>query len=207
MKSVIIFDYDGVLVDSNAFHKEALFKVSKKLKIPFTDAMHNKFFVGASLKEGSENYLSHIGKLDLLNNFIEGKRSYDAEYKSSTEVIPHSLEFVNQVKKTHTLAICSGARRILVDAYIEKFDLDGVFKSIVTADVVTKSKPDPESYIKVLRELNISQTEAISIEDSVSGIRSALAAGIFTVAITTTHDASELEIADRVVDNFSDILN
>ena len=117
------------------------------------------------------------------------------------------MEFVKQVKETHTLAICSGARRILVDAYLDKFDLHGVFKSIVPADDVNKSKPDPESYIKMLKELDISQTEAIAIEDSLSGIRSAMAAGIFTVAITTTHKANDLKIADKVVDNFSEIIS
>lgn len=171
----------------------------------FTEEDHVNYFIGASLNEGTENYLKSLNKLEVSDEFITSKKSYDKEYKSIIEPIPGSLECVKNLKSKYKLAICSGARSVLVDPYIEKFNLQNTFATIVTSDDVSKSKPDPESYIKTLQQLDISNTDAIAIEDSISGIRSATSAGIYTIAITTTHTKEEIKEANLVVNDFTSL--
>ena len=76
---------------------------------------------------------------------------------------------------------------------------------IITGEDITKGKPDPEPYCKTIKKLNIKAREAIAIEDSVNGMRSALDAGCYCIAITNTFSAKELKGADLIVNNISEI--
>ena len=79
------------------------------------------------------------------------------------------------------------------------------FKIVLTAEDITKGKPDPEIYIKSADGLHINPQECLVFEDAISGIRAARAAGMKVVGIATTHSNEELNLADTVVDNFKGV--
>lgn len=205
MIKAVIFDYDGVLVDSNSFNKQALRNAAEELGLKYTDSDHQKYIVGFSLKEGSENYLGDLGKKSLIKQFIELKKSQDPTYKKTIMPISESIKLIKQLRNSYQLAICSGSRKILVDAYISKFDLAKTFKVIVTSDDVKKSKPDPESYLLTLKKLGLKSNEVVATEDSRNGILSAKAAGCFCIAITTTQNKKGFTDADKITDSFEKV--
>lgn len=204
---VIIFDYDGVLVDSNTFHFQALQKTASEYNLPFTPQDHQQYFVGSSLIDGARQYLKAQQSEDKFDQFIQAKKQYDIHYKEVIEPIPGSLKFIQQVNHSHQLAVCSGSRKNLVQDYLKKFNLTQTFASIVTTEDVNFSKPNPESYLLVLKSLSISASQILAIEDSPSGIQSAIRAGIDVIGITTTHSKRVLSDSTFIVHDFDSIQN
>lgn len=202
---VIIFDFDGVMADSHAFHAYALGQAAKHLNLPFSSKDHEQFFVGKSLIQGTEEYLDYYSQSENFDQFINLKKSFDSKYSKIIQPITGVLPFISQFEVNFPLAICSGARRILVDQFLNKYSLNHRFEVIVTVDDVAKSKPDPESYHLVLEQLQLPANQVIAIEDSPPGIESATAAGIATLGITTTHESSDLKKAAWTVDSFKAI--
>jgi beta-phosphoglucomutase-like phosphatase (HAD superfamily) len=90
------------------------------------------------------------------------------------------------------------------------FILDGLnirhfFKQVVTAEEIAHGKPNPEIYLLAAQKLAVTPQNCIAFEDSLSGIKSAQAAGLKVIGITTTHSAEELRIADKIVHSFTEV--
>lgn len=217
MLRAIIFDFDGVLVDSEKLHLQAFNSVLSRFKIEISTQEYYDRFLGLSDRELLEVINNREKNLALTHNQFKQLLLAKAEaFKNLTlaqaEVIAGVPEFLKMLADNKIpLAICSGALLPEIEMLLKGANLRQYFDVIVSAEQVKKGKPDPEGFIlalKLLNEKSSSQVEpqnCIVIEDSRWGLEAAKYAGMHTVAITNSYPAEQLNPADKIVSNLSEL--
>lgn len=206
----IIFDLDGVIVTTDDYHYAAWKKLADNENIYFDREINNRLR-GVSRLESLNIILEKADKFysDQEKNILvyEKNKMYRDSLKklSSKDVIPGILELLDFAKsKNLFLAIGSSSRN--AKYILEKIKLDKAFDVIIDGNCISKSKPDPEVFSKACKELNLDPKDCIVIEDAISGIEAAKAAGTIAVAISS---ATESELADyrlNSIKDFKDLL-
>lgn len=212
MLRAVIFDFDGVIADSELLHYKALNAVFNLHGVDISKEVHWQKYLGYTDLENIEA-VNRDCNMHLSNSQIAAlmhrKAEIFAELVSQEDpIIPGVTEFVSMlVKHNIRRAICSGALHIDIQQMLSGSELKKAFEIIVAADDVSKGKPDPEGYWLAIEKLNKDETdpirpsECIVIEDSHWGLAAAAAAGMHTIAVTNTYSKEELiEKADKVVD-------
>ena len=206
MIKLVIFDMDGVLVDS----EKVTAKASK-------DALA-KWGVNASLTDfieyagmGDDKFVGCVAEKYGVKYDVEMKeemyRIYCERSKTDVFVYDWSKPIIETLGKKYTLALASAADLPKVKANIDCIGVDtSVFKALITGSDVEKKKPDPTIFLKAAEKAGIAPENAVVFEDAVSGVMAAKAAGMTAIAVTTTFDEETLKNAgaDFVVDNLSD---
>ncbi|WP_431292962.1 HAD family hydrolase [Pedobacter sp. P26] len=142
-----------------------------------------------------------------LASFIDRREkiTFDGFRTTDIELMPYALEFVQfAYEKGLTLAVVTASPKIDVEAVFERNGLAKYFSLFITRTDVSKSKPDPESYNLCVERLGIAKEECIVFEDTLNGVKSALAAGITCYAIQNNVRAHQkLKIADELFLSFA----
>ena len=134
--------------------------------------------------------------------------AFEALTRATGELaLPGSVELVDAAKAAGLkVAIASGATRADIDLMLWLLDRADAFEAIVTADDVERSKPDPASYANAAAAIGVEPSQCLASEDTRAGLKSATAAGLRTLAITTSHEADELEgDAERVIPTLANV--
>jgi len=217
MLKAVIFDFDGVLVDSEKLHLAAFNKVLSRLKIEISTQEYYEEFLGLSDRELLETVNNRGKNLALTDRQFKQLLQAKAEaFKqlASTQVpvIEGVPEFIKMLSANKIpLAICSGALLDEIELLLKGANLRNYFDCIVSAEQVKKGKPDPEGFSLALKLLNdkthqeIKPQDCIVIEDSHWGLEAAKNAGMHTIAITNSYPADQLKPADRIVANLSEL--
>lgn len=208
MKSsfAFIFDMDGVLIDSNPFHKIALQQFCKKYGYVLTESELREKIYGRTNKDWIINIFGNIGEEKISAYADEKETLYRELYANSIAPVKGVLAFLEKLDEGNIpRAIGTSAQRANVDFTLSKTKMEKYFKVILDDAFVTRSKPDPEVYLKAAAALGLPNKNCVVIEDSLSGVKSGKAAGSKVIAITTTHTAEELAEADLIIDDFTDL--
>src|SRR5687767_517013 len=112
------------------------------------------------------------------------------------EPYPGVVEFIKDLATRHPLALVTSSLPSEAKTVLRAFDITGCFQATVTADDITKGKPDPEGYLKGAAALNVDPKDCVVIEDAPSGVRAAKAAGMQCQVVTNTHTKDGLAGAD-----------
>ncbi len=216
MLGAVIFDFDGVITDSEILHLRA-----------FNSALAQHGFE-ISRRDYYQDYLG-LNDLDLLDLLVkkglldvsgerigelarQKKEVFEELARSEGSIIEGVGEFLEMLReKRIPMAICSGALLAEIELILEKAGLRNFFEVIVSAEQVAKGKPHPDGFVLTLHKLNLGQDEPIAasrcvvIEDSHWGLEAAKAAGMHTVAITNSYDAEQLAMADRIVGHLREL--
>ena len=217
MLKAVIFDFDGVLVDSEKLHLQAFNKVLSRFKIEISTQEYYEKFLGLSDREllevinnrGKNLALTHNQFKQLLQSKAEAFKNIATTGAPVIAGVPEFLKMLadNQIP----MAICSGALLPEIEILLKGANLREYFDVIVSAEQVKKSKPDPEGFILALELLNkklftpIEPSDCIVIEDSHWGLEAAKKAGMHPVAVTNSYSADQLKPADKVVGNLSEL--
>lgn len=211
MEYGLIFDMDGVVIDSNPYHKTAWENFLRKKGIPFDDQF---FFNVLSGRTGPTSMKIIFGD-DLsetnLNEYLdEVDQGFQNILRQTEEVKPIAglYEFLDSVPGNgHRLALATSAPPFNIELGLEKLKLEGVFEVIVGKVDVVHGKPDPEVYLTTVERLGLPIEQCIVFEDSIVGIQSARKAGIHVVGIASGHSKEELleEGVSLVVNDFTDL--
>ncbi|MFZ0391359.1 MAG: HAD family phosphatase [Calditrichia bacterium] len=206
-KFAVIFDMDGVIVDSNPYHKKAIRHFNKKYDISLSDhELENKVF-----GRTNESWLREVFGKDLsdkrLKELEEEKESYFREiFAADIKPLPGLLPFLRSLQEAGIpAAVASSAPEKNVSFTLERTGSVKYFKLIVNGDSVTHSKPHPEIYLKTAGKLNMAPEHCIVFEDSLSGVQSAKRANCRVIGITTTHSKEDLKEADKTIADFHEI--
>lgn len=200
MTEAVLFDFNGVLVDDEAQHCEALQRVLADEGITLTREQYFAQYLGLDDRTGfAEAYRRANRTLttELMEHLVVLKsRVYLQMVTASLRLIPGAREFVSDAGKTLRLGIVSGALRREIDHALGATGLAGRFEVIIAAGDVPRCKPDPAAYLAAHQAFDrrrpIAAENCVVIEDSLHGLAAARAAGMPCVMLTTSHSAQTL---------------
>lgn len=202
----ILFDFDGVVVQSEDVYDRATSKLGDlygvKIPGPFFEAnrgiaealFYKRFKSTFELRVDNEE-LQEIGRKILWN-----------EFSNSVHYTPGFQQFFAKIrKKVSLVGLVTATPRPLLDEIFQNSNLSVGFDCITTSSDVERNKPAPDPYLKTCELLEIDPAQALVIEDSPTGLRSATTAGCQTVGITTSCGEESLKEANFVVDSFGEL--
>ncbi|MDY7394459.1 beta-phosphoglucomutase [Aureibaculum sp. 2210JD6-5] len=195
-KKAIIFDLDGVIVDTAKYHYLAWKNLANELGFDFTETQ-NELLKGVSRVKSLE-ILLEIGKVNLSQDkkdklLIEKNKEYLEEVNQMTddEVLPGILELLNFLDKSN-IKYALGSASKNAPLILKKVGLYNRFAAIVDGNDVIKAKPDPEVFLIAAKKLNADPKDCIVFEDAIAGVQAANAAGMISIGIgekETLHEA------------------
>jgi len=202
----IVFDFDGVVVDSEPLYEKAEKKLFAKYHIfpreeiwkrikglsekIFLILLHDEYGIDVSVEElqvYSRQYLREVFARDL-------------------KYVPGFVEFFEWVKPRYKNGLVTSTSRDLLDWIFRHTAIRNDFQEIVTVDDTPNGKPHPEPYLLIAHRLGVQPGEMLVIEDSINGIESARAAGAFTIGFTTTLTKEDLSLANLHAQNYAEVI-
>jgi beta-phosphoglucomutase len=204
----IVFDFDGVLADTEPLHLRAYQDVLSPLGLTLTREEYYTRYLGFD-DEGVFTALAaaHGFELDRarLDSLITEKgRVYDAFVAAGDVLYPGATSCVTAMAGAFPLGIASGALRHEIETILRAAGLARHFRFIVASGETPESKPAPDPYRRAAELHGLNPSECLAIEDSVWGIESAKAAGLSCVGITHTYPRDQLSPADAIVDSLAE---
>ena len=213
----VIFDFDGVIVDTEPIHHAAFQRTLEPFGLHFTWQEYVETYIGFDDRDAFRHAFSAKSRAlsqEILFQLIDRKASVFKEViRSGVTAYPGVVELIRLLDtKKIPLAICSGALRSDIDPILAMLNIADLFKVIVTADDVAASKPNPECYELAFQKLlqahnnSFSKVATLAIEDTPAGISAAKAAGLKVCAVTNSYPAATLEQATFVVDSLASFI-
>jgi beta-phosphoglucomutase len=216
MLQAVIFDFDGVITDSEILHFRAFNKVLARHGLELTKREYYSKYLGLSDVDCYHTLIAEgrlaVGKSHVKALVQEKTHIFEELARTDGKIIEGVREFLDLLaaEKVRT-AICSGALRAEIELILEDANLRGFFEVIVSAEEVKRGKPHPDGFLLTLKRLNaggvtrIAPQQCVVIEDSHWGLKAAQAAGMQTVAVTNTYEAKQLAGAGKIVARLSDL--
>lgn len=208
--SAVIFDFDGVVIDSHDAHGRSWFALAGELG---HDLSHETFV--STFGQRNESILPFLGwanegdgeRIQLLGDRKESLYR-DILRAEGIEPLPGVVALLNDLKANGIpCAIGTSTPRANVECVLEITGLAGYFADIAASEDVSRGKPDPEVFLKAAAKLGADPAACVVIEDAQVGLRAAKAAGMKALGVTTTHPAESLapETPDRIVASLEEV--
>jgi HAD superfamily hydrolase (TIGR01509 family) len=202
----IIFDMDGVIVDSEPRHERAFLDVVReigcgdKLDLRFAD------YIGRSDKDLWVDFIAKHKPPQRLAELLALKRQRTIEILRREQPLFDGVpRLVEKLAARYALALASGSDRAVVEEVLQFKDLGRFFSAVVSGSEVQHGKPAPDIFLRTAELLEVPPQCCCVIEDSKPGIAAGLAAGMAVIAIANTHPAGELIHATHVVRTYQEI--
>jgi HAD superfamily hydrolase (TIGR01509 family) len=203
----VIFDMDGVLIDSEPLHFVALSGVLAAAGHTYTRA-ENEQFIGTTSEAMFSTLIAVYG---LPGTVVDYESGYDAALlRILQQPHPPAPGVVALVERLRQLAVrvgvASSSRRLWVDATLQSLCLATTFEVVVAGDDVERGKPDPAIYLLAAQRLGVAPGRCLAIEDSPNGVQSARAAGMTVLGVRTEYTAHlQLEGVAGIVDSLAEL--
>lgn len=216
MFRAVIFDFDGVITDSEILHYRAFNMALEKYGIEITKKDYYKKYLGLTdldfFKELAAQNILSVTEPQTQDLLKQKNHFFEQLAQSGGHIIEGVVEFLEMLKQNSIpMSICSGALRSEIELILHKAKLRSYFSDITSAEEVKRGKPDPQGFLIALKKLNeqyqpeIKSSDCVVIEDSHWGLEAAKNAKMHTIAVTNSYDADELCMAEKVVHKLSDI--
>lgn len=206
MIKAVVFDMDGVMIDSEWIYKKACQNILKKYGKEATEELFQAQ-MGRSMEEAQQIIVEMAG-LKIEPEKI-GKEYINEYLRLSEELLkpnPGLYDLINFLKNKVSLAVASSTQQNVVEKILERFGIEKVFSAITGGDKVKRSKPYPEIYTMTSIKLGVQPANCIVIEDSPAGIESAKKAGMTVFALKTEHNSNmDVSNADSQFDSLREI--
>lgn len=213
----IIFDFDGVILDSEPLHYDACCVVFNSIGIKLSYKEYRNDYLGLADKEMFPKLLhnkKYSFSADEISSLIQQKVAAYTEIITTHKnlpVLPNFEQFILELAaRNKKMAICSGSTRKEIAVVLSNYKegkLQPYFEFIVTAEDVQVGKPSPEGYLLTAKHLAISPSSCLVIEDTPHGITAAKRAGMQVIGLCTSYEHHELSNADYIVPNYNYLMN
>lgn len=201
-EAAFIFDLNGTMINDMQYHADA-----------WSGILNDDLGVGLTRDEvkaqmyGKNDELlvrvfgaNHFSPERMNELSLEKERRYQAAYLPKLELIKGLQQFLEKARQEKIpMGIGSAAITFNIDFVLDNLHIRHFFKAIVSADDVTTSKPDPETFVKCAQLLNVPPEKCIVFEDAPKGVEAAQNAGMKTVVLTTMHDKEEFEKYNNII--------
>jgi beta-phosphoglucomutase len=216
MLRAVIFDFDGVIADSETLHLRAFNEVLAPFGLELTEKDYYKTYLGLTdadcFKELTQKHQAIFKDTSVETLLKKKKTAFGKLAKTEADIIDGVREFLEMLRKNKIpMAICSGALQQEIELVLEGAALSDYFDMIVSAEQVKRGKPFPDGFLLALKKLNenskeeIKAKQCIVVEDSHWGLEAAKRAGMHTIAVTNSYDAKQLSMAEKVVAKLSQL--
>ena len=215
MLNAVIFDFDGIIVDTEPLHYKAFQELLVPLGLGYSWEEYLDRYIGFDDRDAFREAFRVHGRAlsdQELKELIHGKAEAFLEIVSGgVAPYPGVVELIRSISGNLPLALCSGALKSDIEPILAQLGLTDAFDVRVTADEVAASKPDPESYRLAVQRLQerfpgkVNAADSIAIEDTPAGIASATGAGLKVFAVTNSYPRERLTGAWRVVNSLAGV--
>ena len=207
-KKGIIFDMDGAIIDSEPLHCQCTIETLKDFGVEITLSDMDKY-IGVA---------DHVMVDSLINEFsINVSRDEFLKRQDEKRLVVFNKESMVSVSGTIELiqylydnglklGLASSSPRYFIEMVLNNFDLLKYFTIIVSGEELERSKPHPDIYLKAAEQIGISPIDCVAIEDANAGVRSAKAAGMYTIGYQNPNSgAQDLSVADVVIQDMKEV--
>ena len=208
MIDAVVFDLDGVIVDSEQVWDEVRVDLVQAAGLPFP-AEATRAMMGMSSPEWSRYLVEQLGvpgTPDQANAAVVERML--ERYADGPPFIPGAVDAVRRIGKRWPIGVASSSNRELIDVVLDAAGLASLVRVAVSSEEVGRGKPAPDVYLEAMRRLGVEPRHAAAVEDSHNGIRSAKSAGLRVIAVPNLHfppDAESLALADVVIASISEL--
>lgn len=202
----VIFDMDGVIVDSEPHHKQAFHDTIQDLGYEGLGGLRFEDYVGRSDFELWVDFVAKHKPPQTMEELLALKRNRVINVMREVQPIFEGLpDLVEKLAVRCPLAVASGSEHVVIEAVLDLKNLRRFFSVVVSSADVKRGKPAPDIFLLTAELLQVPARECWVIEDSKAGVAAGLAAGMKVIAITNTYPAHELRAATHVVRNYEEI--
>ncbi len=211
----VVFDFDGILVDSEPAHYRAFQRVLQPLGLGYGWDTYKKDYIGLADREAFSAVLESADRVpdrSILDRLIAEKAAvFEEELQAGLTPLPGAIQCVYHLAAQIPLALCSGALRREIFTSLGHLELLWQFRVIIGAEDVAYSKPDPSGYRMAIARLgqhlgrSLEPMRCVAVEDTPAGIASAQGAGLKTIAVTHTHPREVFKGADWIIDSLTEL--
>ena len=206
MLKALIFDMDGVLVDSMPFHAAAWKKAFSEMGMEIQDS--DIFAIeGSNPRNGLPLLIRKARKEPEAFDFEAITSIYRQEFKRVFELkaFEGMKECLEVLKTRFLLSVVSGSDHVIVHSIVNQL-FPGIFDIVVTGDDIINSKPYPDPFLKAVELLNVRREECVVIENVILGVEAAKNAEIYCIGVPTYVEPSHLDRADLVVEDHRQLM-
>ncbi len=202
----VIFDMDGVIVDSEPHHERAFREVFQEMGYGETHGVHFPDYYGKSDRALWVDFIDRHQPAQTLDQLAEWKQRRFLETIRAEEPIFEDLpQLVQRLSAHYKLGLASGSNHSIIDAILAMKNLRRYFPVVVSAQDVARGKPAPDIFLRAAELLKAEPSRCWVIEDSEAGVDAARAADMTAVGITNSLPAEKLSRANYVVSTYAEI--
>jgi beta-phosphoglucomutase family hydrolase len=209
MLKAVLFDMDGVIVDTEPLHRKAYHQMFDDMNIKVDTDLYESF-TGQSTINICKRLVDHFELQDTPEYLVSLKRKHYKYLFNNDDELDLIDGVLDLIKDYHSngvmLVVASSASMTGINQIFQRFDLNQYFSAKFSGADLKKSKPHPEIFIKAAESTGFSKSECIVIEDSTNGIKAAYSAGIACVAFKSEHSSGQdYTSANIVISDFTEI--
>lgn len=204
----IIWDMDGVLIDSEDMHPVVESKTAQHFGMNFSPEKVRELYLGTQLEKEFDDMINRSGRFDVTYEQMRKVRDeFLREYlKKGVYAIPFAKEVVEQLSPKYKMALVSSSERFWGEDALKKLKLLEYFDVVIFGEDVKNHKPHPEPFLKVAESLGLNPSEIVVVEDSEFGFKAAKNAGMYLIAKKGDHNKSkDFSLADFIVEDLREI--
>ncbi len=205
----VIFDMDGVIIDSEEIHKKAYYETFNAIGVHVSDKLY-KTITGSSTINAFQKLVAHFNLEAAPEDLVLDKRKKYVDFFENDPTL-HLVTGVEEFIKfcyvqKQTLVLASSSAMVNIDRVFSRFQLHRYFTAKISGADLTASKPHPEIFEKAAILGSASKENCIVIEDSDNGIKAANDAGVFVIGYRNPFSADQtLKNADLIIEDFSEL--
>lgn len=202
----VIFDMDGVIVDSEPWHERAFREIFQELGYGETHGIDFRAYIGRSDRALWLDFIERHDPPHPLEDLLRAKQTRLIEILRREQPIFEGLpELVDRLARHYPLAVASGSNHPVIDEVLAMKQLRRYFSVVVSTQDVGRSKPAPDVFLQAAKLLGQLPTDCCVVEDSAAGVTAARSAGMAVIALTHSLPRSELAHATHVVDTYEEV--